>query len=140
MKLIKTILMPALLLIFAAAGYGWYIFNKKPADVRRQKADMEINAKDLLQLFQQNETAADARYVDKVIIVSGIVQSMQTDAQGKTTISLDTGDPMAAVTCSFYNEETAAVKQINKGSRVHVKGICTGMLSDVILNKCSLVK
>jgi len=65
---------------------------------------------------------------------------MQTDAQGKTTISLDTGDPMAAVTCSFYNEETAAVKQINKGSRVHVKGICTGMLSDVILNKCSLVK
>ena len=132
--------MPALLLVLAVAGYGWYVFNKKPADVRRQKADMEINAKDLLQLFQQNETAADARYVDKVIIVSGIVQSMQTDAQGKTTISLDTGDPMAAVTCSFYNEETAAVKQINKGSRVHVKGICTGMLSDVILNKCSLVK
>jgi len=132
--------MPALLLVLAVAGYGWYAFNKKPADVRRQKADMEINAKDLLQLFQQNETAADARYVDKVIIVSGIVLSMQTDAQGKTTISLDTGDPMAAVTCSFYNEETAAVKQINKGSRVHVKGICTGMLSDVILNKCSLVK
>jgi len=140
MKRLKKILTPLLLLVLAAAGYGWYAFNKKPADVRQQSADMEIKAKDLLQLFQQNEAAANARYVDKVIVVSGVVLSMQTDAEGKTTLSLDTGDPMATVTCSFYNEETAALKQINKGNPVRVKGICTGMLSDVILNKCSLVK
>jgi len=140
MKRIKKIVTAVLLVVLAAAGYGWYVFNKKPADVRQQSADVEIKAKDLLQLFQQNETAANARYVDKVIVVSGVVQSIQTDALGKMTLSLDTGDPMATVTCSFYNEETAVLKRINNGSPVRVKGICTGMLSDVILNKCSLVK
>jgi hypothetical protein len=45
---------------------------------------------------------------------------------------------MAAITCSFYNEEMAAVKKLTTGAEVVIKGKCTGKLMDVVLNNCSI--
>jgi len=127
-------------MLFAGATYGWYLYNKKPADTRQQAALAAIRAIDLVKIYQQDETAANRQYVDKLIIVSGKIAGTQIDGDGHATVFLDTGDPLAAVTCSFYNEEVDAVKKIPTGSPIRIKGICTGMLTDVILNKCSVVQ
>jgi RecG-like helicase len=141
MKTWKKILLALVIIGFAAAGYGFYMYNKKPADVRTKAADFEMAAAALVADYNKDETAANLKYLDKVIDVKGTIAEVKLDsATGQATVILDSGDPMAAVTCSFYNEEAAAVKTLKKGAEVVIKGNCTGKLLDVILNKCSIAK
>ncbi len=141
MKKWKKILLGILLVAIAAAGYGFYMYNKKPADVRTLTANYELTAAALLADFNKDETEANTKYLDKVIAVSGKVTEIKLEpATGQATVTLDSGDPMAAITCSFYNNETASVKNLKQGDAVVIKGKCTGKLMDVVLNKCSIEK
>jgi hypothetical protein len=135
----KKIVTGLIVLALAGAGYGWYAYQKAPPDIREQEAGIEITAIDLLKTFQQDEMASNAKYVDKVLIVAGTVTGVQIDSSGQATVSLQTNDLLAAVTCSFYQDDEG-VKKIKAGSPVRIKGVCTGMLTDVVLNKCSLVQ
>jgi hypothetical protein len=135
----KKIVTALIILALAAAGYGWYQYQKAPPDIRKQEGGIEITAVELLKAFQQDETAGNAKYVDKVLIVAGTVTDIQTDSSGQATVSLQTTDLLAAVTCSFYQDDEG-VKKIKAGSSVRIKGVCTGMLTDVVLNKCSLAE
>lgn len=141
MKQWKKILIALLVIALAAVAYGYYLYNKKPADVRKQSPDYELTAEALLADYNKDETAANLKYLDKVIAVKGKVTEVKLDAAtGQATVILDSGDPMAAVTCSFYEEEAAAVKLLSPGNGVIIKGKCTGKLMDVVLNKCSIGK
>ncbi len=139
MKNWKKILIALLFIGLVAAGYGIYLYNKKPADVRKESATFELTATALLEEFNRDETAANTKYLDKVIAVKGTIADIKIDtATGQATVILDSGDPMAAVTCSFYDEELDAVKKLAIGAEVIIKGRCTGKLMDVVLNKCSI--
>jgi RecG-like helicase len=139
MKTWRKILGAVVLIAMGAAAYGFYLYNKKPADVRKLPADFEMAASALVADFSKDETAANHKYLDKVIAAKGKITEVKLDAaSGQATVTLDTGDPLAAVTCSFYNEESTVVKKLQAGTEVVVKGKCTGKLMDVVLNKCSI--
>ncbi len=140
MKKWKQIIYGVLILFMGAISYGFYLHEKKPADIRKEVAQFEMTSSALVEDFNRDETAANKKYLDKVISVKGNVADIKTDSSGQATVFLDSGDPMASVTCSFYNEEAAAVKAIQKGTAVIIKGKCTGKLMDVVLNKCSVIK
>jgi hypothetical protein len=137
----KKILYGLMLMAFATAGYGFYLFNKKPADVRTLPDKYELTAYTLMNDFNKDETAANKKYLDKVIAVQGKVSDVKLEpSTGQATVILDSGDPMAAITCSFYDDEAGSLKEIKQGQEIVVKGKCTGKLMDVILNKCSIEK
>jgi hypothetical protein len=136
-KRIVTIL---LILAITGGGYGWYLYNKKPADIRKQTDCIELKATALAEAFNQDEAAANRLYVEKVLIVSGKVSNVQVDNTGHATVFLETGDPLSSITCSFYDDEAGSVKKMVPGATVRVKGNCTGKLVDVILNKCSMAE
>lgn len=137
MKKWQKVLVVIVVLVVAAGSYGWYLYTKKPADTREMKADYELQASQLVNEFRQNEAKAVERYVDKVLIVSGKIASIENN-NDQTTIALDAGDPMSYVTCSFYRDESRLPGNLAAGSEIKVKGNCTGILTDVVLNKCSL--
>lgn len=134
----KKVLIIIAALVVAGAGYGYYLYNKKPADVRNLSAKFEVTASALVAEFVADENAANVKYLDKVVSVKGKVAEVSTDTTGKATVFLETGDPMAAVTCSFYDDEAASAKALTIGAEVTIKGKCTGKLADVVLNKCSI--
>lgn len=140
MKRWKKIALSLLLLVLVAAGYGFYLYYKKPPDIRKLDAQFTMNASDLVNEFNNDENAANKKYVDKIIAVKGSVSDIQVDSSGQATVFLESGDPMSAVTCSFYQDEANAVKQLQKGTQATIKGNCTGKLTDIIINKCSIVK
>jgi len=140
MKTWKKLLYAFLVIFFAAAGFGFYLYNKKPADVRKLSANYELSAASLLEDFNKDEKAATLKYLEKVIAVTGKVADIKVDASGQATVFLDSGDPLAGVTCSFYDEEAKSLAGVQKGSTVTIKGNCTGKLMDVVLNKCSINK
>jgi hypothetical protein len=136
----KKILLGIVIIIAAATACGYYLYNKKPADIRKETAQFELTATKLVEDFNKDETAANKKYLDKVIDVKGNIADIKTDTSGQATVFLESSDPMASVTCSFYADEAASVKALQKGSLVTIKGKCTGKLMDVVLNKCSVVK
>jgi hypothetical protein len=140
MKRIKRNLLGLTALTLACAGYGFYLYKKAPADIRKETALYELSAAKLVAEFNMDETAANKKYLDKVIAVKGKVADIKTDTAGQATVFLDSGDLMASVTCSFYKEEAASAITLQQGNEVVIKGKCTGKLMDVVLNKCSINK
>lgn len=134
----KKVLAALLLVVVLIAAVIAYFYYKKPADIRQSAAHYETTASDLLAAFNNNEATANARYLDKVVTVEGAISKIDLDG-GNPTVFLETGDPMASVTCSFYETEIAALKNLKAGTTIKVKGVCTGILMDVVLNKCSIV-
>jgi hypothetical protein len=140
MKKFKKIILGLLAAAFITAGYGFYLFKKKPADIRVSAPQYEMPATALVKEFAADETSATKKYLDKVIAVKGMITGVETDATGMATVFLEGGDPLTSVTCSFYNEEALSAKTLQKGKEVTIKGMCTGKLMDVVLNKCSISK
>ena len=140
MKKIKKILLGTFIMAMAAACYGFYLYHKKPADIRTLSANYELTASKIVADFNADETSANAKYLDKVISVKGNVADIKIDTTGQATVFLNSDDPLASVTCSFYEDEAVSAKALQKSKEVIIKGKCTGKLMDVVLNKCSIIK
>jgi len=115
-----------------------YAFRKADISVASKKADIEIKAADLLKNFTDNEDTANKTYLDKVVLVSGIIDKISEDS---TSVSIYIKNPedMAGVMCGF-NKAAIDKSTLKKGDEIRIKGICTGYLMDVVLNKCALEK
>ena len=137
----KKILIGFSLITFFGAAAGYYLYNKKPADVRTLQPELSVTANSLIVAFNSNEAAANLKYLDKVIAVKGIIADIKIDSStGQASVILDSGDPLSAVTCSFYNDEIGAVQKLSKATEVVIKGKCIGKLMDVVLNNCSIIQ
>jgi hypothetical protein len=133
----KKFLPIVLVLALLGGGYGYMQWNKKHADVAAAKSDVAISPSDLLKEFNEDENLANSKYLDKVIEVEGTVKSINTVDVGGS-VSLDTGDEMASVTCEFEN--ASDVVGVKVGDKLRVKGLCSGKLIDVVLNRSAIVK
>jgi hypothetical protein len=131
----KKLLIITGLLIAGAAIYGIYEFNRGAVSNADAKSDVTISANELLTAFQTDEAAANAKYNDKVVEVTGEVGTTKQE-EGKTIVSLNAGDSMAGVTCEL--DPTAQHKRtnFNTGDQVIFKCTCSGMLMDVVLIRC----
>ena len=77
MKRFKKILLILILMAFAVAFYSFYLYNLKPADVRKQAANYELTAAALLAGYNEDEAAANLKYLDKVISVKGKITEIK---------------------------------------------------------------
>jgi len=122
-------------IVMVAGSYGIYLYNKKPADIRDQNPDFELSATQLVKEFSADEQAASQKYNDRILFIKGKVSEINLNS---TTVIIDAADSTAMVTCSFYADESAQLKNLKVGDEIKIKGKCTGKLIDVILNNCRL--
>ncbi len=127
----------SLAIIIAVLTYLW-TFRKAEPSVSSQKADFEISAPELLQRFEDDEVSANETFVDKVVIVKGLVDDVSEDSL-TLTVYLKEMNAISGVLCSF-DKSVLNREDIDKGDEVRIKGICSGYLLDVILNRCSLLE
>ena len=126
------------LIILVGIGLMYYYTQRDSRnDIRYRKPVEDISALSLFQAFDQDEQAADHRFLGKTVKVSGQIQSIETSPE-KTTISLDTGDPMSAVICEMNNNLQSDFSQLKEGQVLALKGECSGKLMDIILVNCVL--
>ncbi len=115
-----------------------YAFRKADLSVASQKAETEIATTDLLKKFESNETEANTTFLGKVIIVSGTIDKITEDST-IVSVYLKNPEDVSGVMCGF-NKSMIDKTTIKTGNTVRIKGICTGYLMDVVLNKCSVEK
>lgn len=119
-----------------------YVFKKPDASVASKKPDVEITAKDLVNSFETNEKTANAKFLAKIILVQGVVDNVaetKSDTASEITVYLKDKEETSGVMCSF-NKSVLQKDLLKPGDSVKIKGICSGYLMDVVLNKCALVK
>jgi hypothetical protein len=131
-KILFTVI---ILIIVVGLCYAYYIWNKPARDVSKETG-IQITATALFDSFTNNEQRADARFLNKAIEVSGKVTSVKKNQAGATVVYLESSDPVFGVNCTFKQDPGT----IEKGATITFKGICTGYLSDVILNEGIIVK
>lgn len=114
---------------------GYRMWNKPHREVESEKG-IEITAVELVKEYAGNEGTANAKYLDKTIQVTGEVTEIKTNQEGNTTVTLKSDDPFAGVFCTLKEKSV----DIASGANVTIKGICSGMLSDVRLREAVVVK
>ena len=134
----------------AAAGigiYGWKEYHRTNSDLADSRSAYEVSAADLIKEFSGNDTAANKKYLGKIITVEGLIKKIDHDEEGFYTIEVGDTTDLSSVRCaidSLYARDAAKLKPI---SSVRIKGIVTGfnkdelgLGSDVQLSRCVIEK
>lgn len=106
-----------------------------PRDVSKETG-IEITASAIFDSFTTNESRANMIYLNKAIQVTGEIAEIKKNQAGQVVIYLKSSDPVYGVNCTFKNDPGL----LQKNSTITFKGVCTGYLSDVIINQGILVK
>ena len=123
------------LILVGVIGF-FVLMNLPKASVEAKDADYKLDAVTLFDEFNNNEAASNKKYISKVLVVTGKVESLEKDKNGAQVVIISSNDSFNGVMCTMESEENLNIKV---GDTISLKGICTGKLSDVILNKCTVV-
>lgn len=102
--------------------------------------DYVLTAQQLFNDYEANEVGADAKYKDKVLLVTGVVTDIGKDIFDTPQIQM-TFDQFGfqGVQCSFADKEVPGIASISKGQTVTVKGKGDGKLILLVeLRGCTL--
>jgi len=130
-KVVVLIILFCILIIIT--GGLLYVFKKPGRDVSKEKETFEIKATKLYSEYQENETKANAKYLDKTILVKG-----QLIEKGDNYIII--GSKKASINCSFAGNYSYNIEGMKINGNIKIKGVCTGLnLFDVTINKCVII-
>lgn len=97
--------------------------------------------------FQSNEIAADAKYKDKIVQISGMVDKVGTTAFTGTpyidlkNVGLPGSQPSAfGVVCNFPTADKNKLATVTALSRVTIVGKYKGKLGHILFEDCRLVE
>jgi hypothetical protein len=124
--------------ILIASVIGLLIYYKPHRSVRNEEAAHKLSVSELVTAFSEDETQANSLYLGKVLEVQGRLKEVILN---DSTLILLMGDPaqMTGVSCYLQKDQKDQYRNLKRGELVKVKGICNGMLIDVVLDKCILV-
>lgn len=123
-----------------AAWYAYSEFNRKPETAADKETDMKVEAKQIMKEFLADEQSATKKYSDKTIEITGVVEKIQNEKKDNLSVSLETGEtddigiPLS-VKVMLIPDENEKIQKIKVGDKITLKGLFTGMNSDVEFNR-----
>jgi hypothetical protein len=122
-------------LLSCGVAWAFYLYNKSHGNVGSLHPAFRVDATELYGEYRRDEAVANRKFVDKVIELRGIISNQElTDST--MSVLLDTGDPAAAINCSFLLVGHKKISLPPKGASVTIKGRCAGFLNDVNVVDC----
>ena len=138
--MIKKILIPFLIFILIIAGGAYYyvfVYSiQNHRNVNKEEA-LVVIADSLIQAYSNNETNANAKYLNKVLEIKGILIDTATNQQHALTLTMGDKNNLSFVYVTLNKLPTTP---IIIGDTIMVRGICNGILSDVVINDAILIK
>lgn len=131
----KKIFLALGLMILGAAAFGFYLFNKPHQSISGSEPDFKMESAAIIGEYEKDENSANKKFNGKVVEVTGIVSEKTKDEQGKLNITLQ-GEDIAGIGCVFEPAAQANAAKISEGQKVTIKGVCTGILMDVVMVDC----
>lgn len=143
---LKWLLIVSTILLLVAGGIFWYVQTKKFDDTKNVSADFSVTALQLIHEFEQDNKAANEKYTDKIITVSGIVS--ETEA-ADTTLNIkfiDSASGSYAI-FAFQKQHLDEANTLKTGDKAVIKGACSGgifsrlrKVTSITFQRCTLAK
>ena len=130
---VKWLLVSLLVLLLAGGGVIWYLFTMKFSDTSELKPDFTVNARDLISDFQKNDSLSNRKYVEKIVLVRGVVTAIEP---ADTTVNIKMADTLsgAYIIFAFQQQHLTEAKKLKEGDSVAIKGSCSGGAFSQILD------
>ena len=129
---VKKILFAGLVLLLISAGVIWYIFSEKHEDTASVKADYTTEAIPFIKEFEKDIKAANGKYADKIIEVTGVVTESEA---ADTTINIKMADTTTGsyLIFAFQQQHLQQAKTLKVGDIATIKGSCSdGIFSEIL--------
>lgn len=129
--------------IIAAVLVYVFIYNKPHRNYETAKVDFMLTSDEIYDAFEADEQAAFNQYQDKVVVVSGPIESINEIQDGMIQVVLIAENAMIggvkAQLHPKYSEDeeySAHVSELQKGGQATLKCHCVGIDSEVVLDNC----
>ncbi len=125
----KKIILVVLFLVVLVGGY-FYVY-KEHRDIAKEEVSYEIAVPVLFSEYQYNESAANTKYLDKTIVVSGKVSSLNLETQ---SMVLD-----EKLFATFLDKIPSTIEP---NSQIKVKGRLIGydsLLEEIKMDQCIIL-
>lgn len=136
----KTLISIGGFLLLALAAFAYLQYNKPHRNTAAEAPAHALQASALLQEYEADEEAANGKYLNKLLLVQGRLLHMNTASDGTPSLLLASSNPMAGISCELVPEEAEKLASYQQGDTITVKGICSGMLMDVVLVRSVIVE
>ncbi|WP_276131625.1 OB-fold protein [Polluticoccus soli] len=130
-----------LIVVVAIGMFGGDDETKSTASESASSAPVEnamrVDATEIVNAYIKNEVAADNQYKGKKMIVAGTIADIGKDIMDDAYITIHaTSDELRAVQCTFADPQQVA--SLSKGQQIAVKGVCKGLMMNVLVDDCVL--
>ena len=132
-KWFRWVLLAIVSMALVGGAVFYYVMTAEFADTASEKPAYTISAMELLAEFQQSDSAANKRYTEQILAVSGRVSEVEkadTSATAKFVDSL-TGSYLIFDFQSGASREAATLQP---GDSVTLKGSCSGSIYSRLRN------
>ena len=120
--------------LIAAIAFGVYYYVFVYSIQHRRQVQSEIGiaitSDSLVAKYQADEKLANSLYLNKAVVVTGNLLSIDKNQEGKTTLVIGRTDSFSNVSVTMSSNLSIAQKV---GESITIKGLCTGALSDVVI-------
>ena len=134
---VKVALFVVSFIAISAILAALYMFNLKHTDMAKAQPDFVVTSTVLQKEFEDNETSASAKYINKILEVSGNIASVAKADSNTLNISLKTGSDISSVICTLT--VFGDISDLKTGDEITLRGECSGFLMDVLLNNCAII-
>jgi hypothetical protein len=142
-----AIILAVVFVCIAAIGAVVFSYANKRFEKIQQEEEsrpiLKVNAVDLNAEYEANQVAADAKYKNQILDVTGIVSEIGKDLRGDPFVGLlkAANNPFPAVRASFGKWANPDLAQLSKGQPITIRGRCGSyFFQSVRIEDCQLVK
>lgn len=129
----KRILLGILILVLIGAGIYWYVATEKFADTNDRKAAFTVDAMQFIKEFHDNDSAANAKYHDKIVTVNGTVSAVEPADSATMNVKFVDSTTGSYVIFAFQEQHLAEARTLKPGDVVSIKGsFSAGVYSDIL--------
>jgi hypothetical protein len=102
------------------------------------EASVKVDAATILKEYEANEVAGDNKYKDKIVEITGVVESVGKDLLDDVYISVGTGAEfeIATVQCFITKDHVEKSASLQKGQKITVTGRVDGIMFNVLVKDC----
>lgn len=136
-KWLWRLLVAGFVIVLIGAVVIWYIFNERFTNTVEREAVYTVNAIDFMKEFTSNDSLANSKYSEKIIVVNGVVSEVEP---ADTTVNIKMTDEATGsyIIFGFQQENQAEAKKLQPGQKVSIKGSCSNGVYSKILETESI--
>ncbi|MEN8137613.1 MAG: hypothetical protein ABFR62_04195 [Bacteroidota bacterium] len=140
-RIYKILLALVIPVILVGIGAYWYTFMQPHKNLLKVEPEFEIGAENFFTEFSDDETTSNAKYLGKVVEITGKVVELNKE-NNQTVIVLK--DELFGVSTyldeNFCKEYPEILETVKVGDTVTLRGQCDGMLSDVVVSRAVIIQ